>query len=109
MKRAELNSIIYNYIKNDLPHGALVLAGPSKSGKSHYLFYDLAPYLAERERCISCVMVSLSGLKDISEVSKNLFLENRAKPFHKKQKYQPPVRSLRKPLSKIWQSITKWI
>lgn len=48
MKRTELNFYIYNYVKNDLTNGSLILAGPAGSGKSHYLRHDLEPYLATR-------------------------------------------------------------
>ena len=84
MKRTELNYYIYNYVKNDLTHGALLLCGSPSSGKSHYLRSDLIPYLKNTPEAFSCITVSLYGPKDLAEVSRNVFLENRAKLFRQK-------------------------
>ena len=86
MKRTELNYYIYNYVKNDLTHGALLLCGSPSSGKSHYLRSDLIPYLKNTPEAFSCITVSLYGPKDLAEVSRNVFLENRAKLFRQKSK-----------------------
>ena len=52
MKRAELNAFIYNYAKNDLTRGAVILSGPPESGRSHYVRYDLAPYLKKSKETL---------------------------------------------------------
>ena len=84
MKINELNSFIYNYVKSDRTPGPLILAGTEGSGRSHYLRRELKPYLSTRPEAFSCVVVSLHGLKDISEVSKNLFWENKTGNLPKK-------------------------
>ncbi len=79
MKNGELNAYIYNYYKNDLADGALMITGPEGNGKSHYIRNSLIPYLNGTEEHIGAVLVNLFGLESIEEVSRNVFLENQFK------------------------------
>lgn len=84
MKRAELNAFIYNYAKNDLTRGAVILSGPPESGRSHYVRYDLAPYLKNSKETLTCIAISLDGIKSVTELSKTIFLENRTRLLRRK-------------------------
>ena len=59
-----------------------MLTAPWGSGKSYYIKNSLCPFLLEKE--LDYVVVSLYGLKEIKEVSKNLYLEVRAKKLNGK-------------------------
>ena len=84
MKISELNEYVNKYVRNDLTFGALMLVGPSAAGKSHYVFKELVPFLKNTKPSISCLQISLYGLKDLIEVSRTLFMENRSKLASKK-------------------------
>ena len=76
----ELNGFILNYLKNDITGRALMLTGEWGSGKSHYVKNVLKPFLVTKKK--KCIIVSLYGLSDITEISKAIFLE--LHPFIKK-------------------------
>ncbi|MCR4794901.1 MAG: KAP family NTPase [Ruminococcus sp.] len=69
----ELNSFLLNYLKNDITGRAIMLSGEWGSGKSHYVKNELKPYLVKKNK--KCVIVSLYGLSDTTEISKAIFLE----------------------------------
>lgn len=73
MTYKELNEFILNYLKNDITGRAIMLTGEWGSGKSHYVKNELKPYLVKRKK--KCVIVSLYGLSDTTEISKAIFLE----------------------------------
>lgn len=74
----EMNSFILNYIKNDITGRAIMLTGEWGSGKSYYVKNTLKPFLEDNEADKhKCVIVSLYGLSDISEISKSIYIELR--------------------------------
>ena len=82
MNTKELNEYILNYLKNDKTQSAIMLTAPWGTGKSYYIKNTLMPAIdTEDEK--KCVLVSLYGLKDISEISKSIYLEIRAKRISK--------------------------
>ena len=73
-----MNSFILNYIKNDITGRAIMLTGEWGSGKSYYVKNTLKPFLEDNEADKhKCVIVSLYGLSDISEISKSIYIELR--------------------------------
>ena len=82
MTTKELNEYILNYLQNDKAQSAIMLTAPWGTGKSYYIKNTLMPAIdTEDEK--KCVVVSLYGLKDISEISKSIYLEIRAKKITK--------------------------
>lgn len=74
----ELNSFILNYLKNDITGRAIMLTGEWGSGKSYYVKNTLKPFLEDKDNGKhKCVIVSLYGLSDISEISKAIYMELR--------------------------------
>lgn len=78
----EMNSFILNYIDNDITGRAIMLTGEWGSGKSYYIKNTLKPFLEKKDH--KCVIVSLYGLSDISEISKAIYFELRSFKFKKK-------------------------
>ena len=78
MTNYELNKYIQHYLENDKTHSAIMLTGEWGSGKSYYIQHELIPFL-NSDGPNRCVTVSLYGLSEISEVSKNIYLEMRIK------------------------------
>ena len=71
----EMNSFILDYLKNDITGRAIMLTGEWGSGKSYYIKNTLKSYLEEQpNRKLKCIIVSLYGLSDVSEISKAIFL-----------------------------------
>lgn len=74
----EMNSFILNYLKNDITGRAIMLTGEWGSGKSYYVKNTLKPFLEDKDNGKhKCVIVSLYGLSDISEISKAIYMELR--------------------------------
>ena len=74
----EMNSFILNYLKNDITGRAIMLTGEWGSGKSYYVKNTLKPFLEDKDNGKhKCVIVSLYGLSDISEISKAIYTELR--------------------------------
>ena len=74
----EMNSFILNYLKNDMTGRAIMLTGEWGSGKSYYVKNTLKPFLEDKDNGKhKCVIVSLYGLSDTSEISKALYMELR--------------------------------
>lgn len=82
MNTKELNEYILNYLKNDKTQTAIMLTAPWGTGKSYYIKNTLIPAIdtADEKKCI---VVSLYGLKNISEISKSIYLEIRVKKISK--------------------------
>lgn len=80
MTNADLNEYIKYYIEHDQTRRAIMLTGSWGSGKSYYIQNELIPFLAKEENGKhQCVIVSLYGLKDTIDISKNIYLECRLK------------------------------
>ena len=78
MTYQELNQYILHYVTEDKTKSAIMLTAPWGTGKSYYIQNELKPFLEKEENGkIKCLTVSLYGLKDLFEVSKALYLENR--------------------------------
>lgn len=74
----EMNAFILNYIKNDITCRAIMLTGKWGSGKSYYVKNNLKPFLEDKDNGKhKCVIVSLYGLSDISEISRAIYMELR--------------------------------
>ena len=77
----ELNEYIKHYMEKDKTQSAIMLSAPWGTGKSYYIKNSLVPFL--KEKCDKqCVIVSLYGLNDIKEISKNIFLECKLKKIN---------------------------
>lgn len=75
-----LNQYILHYLTEDKTKSAIMLTAPWGSGKSFYIQNELKPFLEKGENgSHKCLVVSLYGLKELSEISKALYLESRAK------------------------------
>ena len=76
MNTKELNEYIKHYLEKDKTHSAIMLTGGWGTGKSHYIKNSLVEYL-KKDNKSRCVIVSLYGLKSVSEISKSIYLETR--------------------------------
>ena len=73
-----MNEFILNYVKNDITGRAIMLTGEWGSGKSFYIKDKLKPFLElKKNGQHKCVIVSLYGLSDTSEISKAMYMELR--------------------------------
>ena len=82
MTNNELNDYILHYIKADRTHSAIMLTAGWGTGKSHYIKNKLIPFLSQQEHGnIQCIIVSLYGLTQLSEISKSIYIESRLKKF----------------------------
>lgn len=80
MTYQDLNQYILHYLTEDKTQSAIMLTAPWGSGKSFYIQNELKPFLEKEENgSHKCLVVSLYGLKELSEISKVLYLESRAK------------------------------
>lgn len=74
----EMNNFILNYLKNDITGRVIMLTGEWGSGKSYYVKNTLKPFLEDKDNGKhKCVIVSLYGLSDTSEISKAIYMELR--------------------------------
>lgn len=80
MTYQDLNQYILHYLTEDKTKSAIMLTAPWGSGKRFYIQNELKPFLEKEENgSHKCLVVSLYGLKELSEISKVLYLESRAK------------------------------
>lgn len=80
MTYQDLNQYILHYLTGDKTKSAIMLTAPWGSGKSFYIQNELKPFLEKEENgSHKCLVISLYGLKELSEISKALYLESRAK------------------------------
>lgn len=80
MTYQDLNQYILHYLTEDKTKSAIMLTAPWGSGKSFYIQNELKPFLEKEENgSHKCLVISLYGLKELSEISKALYLESRAK------------------------------
>lgn len=82
MNYNELNVFIERYAKQYKTQTAVLLTGEWGSGKSYYINNELRPYLKEKK--IKCVVVSLFGVDNIADLSKQIYLNLRAPSLLKK-------------------------
>lgn len=72
MTVTELNNYIKHYLEEDKTHTAIMLTGEWGSGKTYYIENELIPFLQDGKKN-KCVVISLYGLEDISEISKSIY------------------------------------
>lgn len=85
MNYYELNNYIKHYIEKDKTQSAIMLTGAWGTGKSYYIRNVLDPFLREAKNGKHrCAIVSLYGLKDVSEISKRIYFELRSIGVSKK-------------------------
>ena len=83
-----MNKFILNYVKNDRTGRAIMLTGDWGSGKSYYIQEILKPFLELEENVLhKCVIISLYGLTDVSQISKAIYTELRSFNFKKKSEF----------------------
>lgn len=73
----EMNRFIERYLTNNKSGTALMLSGGWGTGKSFYIKNKLVSYLEKKK--IGCVIVSLYGLTEVSEIYKNIYIDLRMK------------------------------
>ena len=82
MTNDELSRYILHYVKEDRTHSAIMLTAGWGAGKSYYIKNELVPFLGQEEHGkIQCIIVSLYGLTQLSEISKSIYIESRLKIF----------------------------
>lgn len=78
MTNKKLNEYIKHYLEDDKTKSAIMLTGSWGAGKSHYISTNLLKFLMKDGKS-RCIVVSLYGIKDVSEISKSIYLELRTK------------------------------
>ena len=81
MNNDELNRFIERYATQYTTKTAVLLTGEWGSGKSYYINNSLCPYLKEHK--VKCVVVSLYGIDNLSDLSKQIYLNLRCPPLAK--------------------------
>lgn len=82
MNYKELNSFIKRYATEYKTKTAMLLTGDWGSGKSYYINKTLCPYLKKHK--VQCVVVSLYGVDNLTELSKRIYLRLRLPTLSKK-------------------------
>ena len=83
MTEIELNNYIKHYLEEDKTHTAIMLTGEWGSGKTYYVENVLAPFLKSENKKNRCIVISLYGLENISDISKSIYMELRMKALEK--------------------------
>lgn len=83
MTEMELNNYIKHYLEEDKTHTAIMLTGEWGSGKTYYVENVLAPFLKNDNDKNRCIIISLYGLENISDISKSIYMELRMKALEK--------------------------
>lgn len=83
MTEIELNDYIKHYLEEDKTHTAIMLTGEWGSGKTYYVENVLAPFLKDENKKNRCIIISLYGLENISDISKSIYMELRMKALEK--------------------------
>lgn len=87
----ELNNYIKHYLEEDKTRTAIMLTGEWGSGKTYYVENKLMPFLQKevmnnsikkRHKC-RCIVISLYGLEELSDISKSIYMELRMKTLKK--------------------------
>ncbi len=82
-----LNKKIKEYVNNNTYSSALLINGKWGSGKTYYIENELIPYISNKEEMgfkITPIYISLYGVSELSEISKQIF--NRITMFFKWKK-----------------------
>lgn len=74
MKNSDIIKYVKDYMEHDNLKGAIMLTGPWGIGKSFFIQNTLVPEINKKYKC---VIVSLYGLEDVSEISKSVYFELR--------------------------------
>lgn len=82
MNNNELNEFIERYATQYTTKTAVLLTGEWGSGKSYYINNSLCPYLKEHK--VKCVVVSLYGIDNLPDLSKQIYLNLRCPPLANK-------------------------
>lgn len=82
MTVTELNNYIKHYLEEDKTNTAIMLTGEWGSGKTYYIENQLTEFLQDDKRN-RCIIISLYGLENISEISKSIYMELKMKPLIK--------------------------
>ncbi|SEW26677.1 hypothetical protein SAMN05216413_1755 [Ruminococcaceae bacterium KH2T8] len=82
MNYIDLNKFIKRYATQSKTKTAMLLTGDWGSGKSYYISNILCPYLKKRK--VKCIVVSLYGVDNLTELSKRIYLRLRLPTFSKK-------------------------
>jgi hypothetical protein len=93
MTITELNEYIKHYLEEDKTKSAIMLNAPWGTGKSYYIQNTLREFLKKNGKD-RCVIVSLYGMKELSDISKSLYFELRVKP-------------VKTTFSKMWKKVFK--
>ena len=83
MTETELNNYIKHYLEEDKTHTAIMLTGEWGSGKTYYVENVLAPFLKNDNDKNRCIIISLYGLENISDINKSIYMELRMKGLEK--------------------------
>ena len=78
MTTEQLNEYIKHYLEEDKTKSAIMLNAPWGTGKSYYIQNELIDFLKKDDRN-RCIVVSLYGMKELSEISKSIYIELRTK------------------------------
>lgn len=73
MKDESIVNYIEHYLDKDITKGAIMLTGAWGTGKSHFIQNTLIPKLQETGK--DCAVVSLYGLKNVTDISKSIYFE----------------------------------
>ncbi|HQM02234.1 MAG TPA: P-loop NTPase fold protein [Ruminococcus flavefaciens] len=74
----EMNNYILDYLENDKTGRAIMLSGDWGCGKSYYVKEKLKSFIEDKQNGnYRCVIVSLYGLSDVSEISRAIYFELR--------------------------------
>lgn len=100
MTEVELNNYIKHYLEEDKTHTAIMLTGEWGSGKTYYVENVLAPFLKNENKNNRCIIVSLYGLENISDISKSIYMELRMKALEKKSEVKATGKLIAKTIVK---------
>lgn len=100
MTEMELNSYIKHYLEEDKTHTAIMLTGEWGSGKTYYVENVLAPFLKKDNDKNGCIIISLYGLENISDISKSIYMELRMKALEKKSEVKATGKLIAKTIVK---------
>lgn len=95
----ELNNYIKHYLENDKTHSAIMLTGEWGSGKTYYVEHELMKFLEDNNKN-KCIVVSLYGINDISDISKSIYMETRTKMLIKSTEARENVKLFAKTVAK---------
>lgn len=95
----ELNNYIKHYLENDKTHSAIMLTGEWGSGKTYYVEHELMNFLEDNNKN-KCIVVSLYGVNDISDISKSIYMETRTKMLIKSTEARENVKLFAKTVAK---------